>query len=77
MLVKLTAHELMATPTRSQREILGACQIVYFSPEDLDLVRGEPGGRRDSLIACLLLALHEWLGLSLIMSEWLNSATRY
>jgi DNA replication and repair protein RecF len=36
-------------PTRSQREILGAIQIIYFSPEDLDLVRGEPGGRRDFL----------------------------
>jgi DNA replication and repair protein RecF len=36
-------------PVRSQREILGACQCIYFSPEDLDLVRGEPSTRRDFL----------------------------
>jgi DNA replication and repair protein RecF len=41
-------------PTRSQREILGACQIVYFSPEDLDLVRGEPTDRRNFLDKLLI-----------------------
>jgi DNA replication and repair protein RecF len=41
-------------PTRSQRELLGAIQIVYFSPEDLDLVRGEPGNRRDFLDRLLI-----------------------
>ena len=41
-------------PTRSQRELLGALQIVYFSPEDLDLVRGEPGNRRDFLDRLLI-----------------------
>jgi len=44
----------MEYPTRSQREILGAIQIVYFSPEDLDLVRGEPGNRRDFLDRLLI-----------------------
>jgi DNA replication and repair protein RecF len=38
----------------SQREILGAVQIVYFSPEDLDLVRGDPGNRRDFLDRLLI-----------------------
>jgi len=33
---------------------LGAIQIVYFSPEDLDLVRGEPGNRRDFLDRLLI-----------------------
>ncbi len=46
---KANKAKLNLNPTRSQREILGACQVVYFSPEDLDLVRGEPGIRRDFL----------------------------
>ena len=33
---------------------MGAIQIVYFSPEDLDLVRGEPGTRRDFLDRLLI-----------------------
>ena len=41
--------KINSNPTKSQREILGALQAVYFSPEDLDLVRGEPTGRRDFL----------------------------
>ncbi len=31
---------------RSQKEIFGIVQAIYFSPEDLDIVRGDPGGRR-------------------------------
>ena len=33
---------------------MGAVQIVYFSPEDLDLVRGDPGNRRDFLDRLLI-----------------------
>ena len=33
-------------PTRSQREILGLVSTTHFSPEDLDLVRGDPSERR-------------------------------
>lgn len=44
---KANRARLNGNPTRSQRDILGACQIVYFSPEDLDLVRADPGTRRD------------------------------
>ena len=51
---KANRARLNGNPTRSQREILGACQIVYFSPEDLDLVRGEPGARRDFLDRLLI-----------------------
>ena len=51
---KANRARINSNPTRSQREILGACQIVYFSPEDLDLVRGEPGGRRDFLDRLLI-----------------------
>ena len=51
---KTNRARINANPTRSQREILGAIQIVYFSPEDLDLVRGEPGTRRDFLDRLLI-----------------------
>jgi DNA replication and repair protein RecF len=36
-------------PVRSQREILGICTSITFSPEDLDLVRGDPSERRQFL----------------------------
>ncbi len=51
---KAKRARINGNPTRSQREILGAIQIVYFSPEDLDLVRGEPGTRRDFLDRLLI-----------------------
>jgi DNA replication and repair protein RecF len=37
---------LNRSPVRSAREILGALRAVMFAPEDLALVRGEPGERR-------------------------------
>lgn len=51
---KANRARLNQNPVRSQREILGACQSVYFSPEDLDLVRGEPATRRDFLDRLLI-----------------------
>jgi len=51
---KANRARLNQNPTRSQREILGACQVIYFSPEDLDLVRGDPGTRRDFLDKLLI-----------------------
>ena len=45
---------LNGNPVKSQREILGALQIVHFSPEDLDLVRGEPTDRRNFLDKLLI-----------------------
>ena len=51
---KANRARINGNPTRSQRDILGACQIVYFSAEDLDLVRGEPGTRRDFLDRLLI-----------------------
>ncbi|CAB4865270.1 MAG: DNA replication/repair protein RecF [Actinobacteria bacterium] len=51
---KVNRARLNGNPTRSQREILGACQIIYFSPEDLDLVKGEPGLRRDFMDRLLI-----------------------
>jgi DNA replication and repair protein RecF len=37
---------LNRSPVRSTREVLGALRAVLFAPEDLALVRGEPGERR-------------------------------
>jgi DNA replication and repair protein RecF len=37
---------LNRTPVRSTREVLGAVRAVLFAPEDLALVRGDPGERR-------------------------------
>jgi len=51
---KANRARLNQNPVRSQKEILGACQSVYFSPEDLDLVRGEPTTRRDFLDKLLI-----------------------
>ena len=51
---KANRARINGNPTRNQRELLGAIQIVYFSPEDLDLVRGEPGNRRDFLDRLLI-----------------------
>lgn len=52
---KANRARLNQNPTKSQREILGALQVIYFSPEDLDLVRGEPTQRRDFLDKLLIL----------------------
>lgn len=51
---KANRAKLNQNPTRNQREILGACQIIYFSPEDLDLVKGDPASRRDFLDRLLI-----------------------
>ena len=51
---KTNRAQLNGNPCRSQKEILGALQTIYFSPEDLDLVRGEPTGRRDFLDRLLI-----------------------
>jgi DNA replication and repair protein RecF len=51
---RVNRARLNQNPVRSQREILGACQCVYFSPEDLDLIRGEPSTRRDFLDKLLI-----------------------
>ena len=52
---KANRARLNQNPTKSQRDILGALQIIYFSPEDLDLVRGDPSHRRDFLDKLLIL----------------------
>ncbi|MFM9151473.1 MAG: DNA replication/repair protein RecF [Candidatus Planktophila sp.] len=51
---KANRARLNQNPTKSQRDILGVLNVVYFSPEDLDLVRGDPNGRRDFLDKLLI-----------------------
>ena len=41
--------KLNQNPVRSQREIAGLVKAICFSPEDLDLVRGDPSERRSFL----------------------------
>lgn len=43
---KANKARLNRSPVRSAREVLGVLQAVLFAPEDLALVRGEPGDRR-------------------------------
>ncbi|MBV8930318.1 MAG: DNA replication/repair protein RecF [Mycobacteriaceae bacterium] len=43
---KANKARLNRSPVRSAREIVGVLRAVLFAPEDLALVRGEPGERR-------------------------------
>ena len=43
---KANRAQLNKQPVRSQREVLGLVNTTHFSPEDLDLVRGDPSERR-------------------------------
>lgn len=43
---KANRAKLNQNSVRSQKEIFGIVQAIYFSPEDLDIVRGGPGDRR-------------------------------
>ncbi len=40
---KANKARLNRSPVRSPREVLGVLRSVLFAPEDLTLVRGEPG----------------------------------
>ena len=42
-------------PVRSQKELFGLVKSIYFSPEDLDLVRGDPSERRRFIDQLLIL----------------------
>ena len=43
---KVNRAKINQNPTRSQKDIFGIVQAIYFSPEDLDIVRGDPSERR-------------------------------
>ncbi len=46
---KANRAKVNQNPVRSQKELLGLVKSVCFSPEDLDLVRGDPSERRSFL----------------------------
>lgn len=50
-----------ANPVRA-RDILGLCRTVLFAPEDLALVKGDPGNRRRFLDELLVVLLPKHLG---------------
>jgi len=41
--------QLNRAPQRRARDLLGALRVVVFTPDDLDLVKGDPSSRRDGL----------------------------
>ena len=49
-------------PVRSPREVLGIIRTVVFAPEDLALVRGDPGERRRFLDDLLVSRAPRWAG---------------
>ncbi len=52
---KANRARINQNPVRSQRELYGILQAIYFSPEDLDLVRGDPSERRRFIDQLLIL----------------------
>jgi DNA replication and repair protein RecF len=43
---KANRARLGRSPVRRARDVVGALRLVMFAPEDIELVRGEPSGRR-------------------------------
>jgi DNA replication and repair protein RecF len=52
---KTNRARINQNPIKSQRELFGIVQAIYFSPEDLDLVRGDPSERRRFIDHLLIL----------------------
>jgi DNA replication and repair protein RecF len=50
------------SPVRRPRDVLGALRLVLFAPEDLELVRGDPGERRRYLDDLLVTRLPRYAG---------------
>ena len=51
---KANRAKVNQNPVRSQKELLGLVKSICFSPEDLDLVRGDPSERRSFLDQLLI-----------------------
>jgi len=51
---KANRAKVNQNPIRNQKELLGLVKSVCFSPEDLDLVRGDPSERRSFLDQLLI-----------------------
>jgi DNA replication and repair protein RecF len=53
---------LNGSPVSRPREILGTVRTVLFAPEDLAMVKGDPGERRSFLDSLLVLRQPRWAG---------------
>ncbi len=52
---KANRARINQNPIRSQKDLFGLIQCIYFSPEDMDLVRGDPSERRRFIDQILIL----------------------
>jgi len=52
---KANRARINQNPIRSQKDLFGLIQCIYFSPEDMDLVRGDPAERRRFIDQILIL----------------------
>ena len=52
---KANRARINQNPVKSQKELFGLIQCIYFSPEDMDLVRGDPLERRRFIDQILIL----------------------
>ncbi|HEV8570866.1 MAG TPA: DNA replication/repair protein RecF [Actinoplanes sp.] len=59
---KANRARLNRSPVRRPRDVLGALRLVLFAPEDLELVRGDPAGRRRYLDDLLVARLPRFAG---------------
>jgi DNA replication and repair protein RecF len=59
---KANRARINQNPVRSQKELYGILQAIYFSPEDLDLVRGDPSERRRFIDQILVLRSPRMVG---------------
>jgi DNA replication and repair protein RecF len=59
---KANRARLNRSPVRRPREVLGALRMVFFAPEDLELVRGDPAERRRYLDDLLVARLPRFAG---------------
>ncbi|WDZ86034.1 DNA replication/repair protein RecF [Micromonospora cathayae] len=59
---KANRARLGRSPARRARDVLGALRLVLFAPEDLELVRGDPGERRRYLDDLLVLRQPRYAG---------------
>ncbi|BFU48020.1 DNA replication/repair protein RecF [Krasilnikovia sp. MM14-A1004] len=59
---KSNRARLNRSPVRRAREVIGALRMVLFAPEDLELVRGDPGERRRYLDDLLVARMPRYAG---------------
>jgi DNA replication and repair protein RecF len=74
---KANRARINQNPVRSQKELYGILQAIYFSPEDLDLVRGDPSERRRFIDQILVLRSPRMAGVIADYERAVRHATHY